>query len=657
MGRIHPDAEFAYFSRHPECRDVVRPFLSCFDVTRGFTKAPSPDRLECFYLKAETFIAELIGLERELFAAYAPFPEFQARTIRLHDRIVQEDRIRLDPVGTILVSDDPETGAKVRAYLLSEPERPPIVALSRGELDALSSSDDVRRVFIEQLFRRDLFALESPLRTDTTFFGRTDTVSELLDRFRGGQNSGLFGLRRIGKTSVLYALGRRAETGGVAGHVYLDVSSPGVYQLRWWELLQRIIRELADPLNLVRGERSKIRGLTIDYDSKSAAGHFKADILSLTDRLPGQRVVLLLDEIEHITFDISPDPHWGEDFLPFWQTIRSVHQDTQGTFGFVVSGVNPHIIEADRVGSFDNPLFSTTKPFYLGPFDLATTREMVRRIGKYMGLRCQEPLYQRLFEEYGGHPFIVRQACSELAKHITERPGELTTALFEKHRAGIALMLERNVRQILNVLAIWYPEEYEMVRMLAHGERTTFREFAESSAEFTQHVEGYGLVREARSEPRISIGLVKNHLSRQPKKAAEAEPSDRESVLAEISRRRNRIEIAMRDLLSDGLRFAEGQKAMEAALSCLPADRRAVLAQHSYREIWPELYFNELASIMEKHFSSLQKRLSCSKNDALKWMDQINRCRADAHARGLSADDLAFLRVCFKRLEEILELS
>jgi hypothetical protein len=193
--------------------------------------------------------------------------------------------------------------------------------------------------------------------------------------------------------------------------------------------------------------------------------------------------------------------------------------------------------------------------------------------------------------------------------------------------------------------------------MLAHGERATFREFAETSAEFTQHVEGYGLVRETRSDPRISIGLVKNHLSRQPKKAQEADVSDSESVLAEISRRRNRVETAMRGLLHSGLRFAEGPKAMEAALSCLPTDRRAVLAQHSYRDIWAELYFNELASILDKNFASFQKRLSCARDDILGWMNQINRCRADAHARKLNVDDLAFLRVCFRRLEEILELA
>ena len=214
-----------------------------------------------------------------------------------------------------------------------------------------------------------------------------------------------------------------------------------------------------------------------------------------------------------------------------------------------------------------------------------------------------------------------------------------------------------NIRQILNVLAIWYPSEYEMVRLLAHGERTTFKEFSEESAEFTQHVEGYGLVRDARSDPRLSIGLVKSHLARQPRKAAESDAHDPEALQAEISRRRNRVETAMRELLHDGLRFAEGSRAMDAALGCLPAERRALLSQHSYRAFWAELYFNELALILEKNFSGLQKRLACEKSDVLTWMDQINRCRADAHARRLDSDDLAFVRVCFRRLEEILDLG
>ncbi len=657
MGRIHPDADAAYFATHEECRRIVRPLLSCFDVTRAFSKSKGPDRLECFYLKAEPFIAELIGLERELLMVYAPFPTFQARTLKLHDAVLSEDRVRLDPAGSVLISDDPNTSNAVRDYLVSEPERTPIVALSVDDLGKLANVNDVRAVFVDQLFRRDQFALESPLRTDTTFFGRAELVSELLDRFRGGQNSGLFGLRRIGKTSVLYALARRARSGEIAGSVYLDASSPGIYQLRWWELLQRIVVELAAPLDLQRSERSHVRALTVMYNSGSAAGHFKHDVQTLAEKLPGRRAILLLDEIEHVTFDISPDAHWAQDFLPLWQTIRSVHQDTLGKLGFVVAGVNPHATEADRIGSFDNPLFSTTKPFYLAPFDLQTTREMVRRIAKYMGLRVEEALFRCLFEEYGGHPFLVRQACSQLARELTDRPAEITVALFERKRSAVALSLERNVRQILNVLAIWYPNEYETIRILAEGDQAGFVEFALHSAEFTQHVEGYGLVREARTAPVMSIGLVRQYLARQPKRVIESDPNDLEGLLAEISRRRNRIEIGMRALLRDGLLFSEGKKAMAAAQTALKDDRRAILAQYSYSDVWQELYFDELVSILDKNFAAFQKRVASDRETVLGWMRHVNMCRSDAHAKKLSDEDLAFLRVCFRRLEELLDLK
>ena len=345
MGRIHPNAERNFFAVHGR-RNIVRPFLSCFDITHAYVKEQGPARIFCFYLKPEAFIAQLVGLERELLLVYAPFSEFQARTIQLHDQVIGTDRARLDPIGSIVVCDSPATSAAVQDYLVREPERAPIVGLSTEELEAIRDANDVRALFFTKLFRRDLFALESPLRLDTTFFGRNEIVTQLLDRYRHGQNSGLFGLRRIGKTSVLYALQRRCMDGAIAHAHYTDVSNPGLYQARWWSALQQLVRNLAEPFGLERADRSRTRALTIDYAERDAATHFRADIVQLCSKFPNQRLLLLLDEIEHITFDISPRSHWLDDFLPFWQTLRSVHQDTQGRVGFVIAGVNP--VRADR---------------------------------------------------------------------------------------------------------------------------------------------------------------------------------------------------------------------------------------------------------------------------------------------------------------------
>jgi hypothetical protein len=658
VGRIHPEAERLHFDENPDHRDVVRSFLTAFDVTRAFWKKRGNDRLACFFMKPEPFIAELVGFEREILLSYAPFQELQARAVALHDEVLNVDRARLDPMGSVLVSDDQETKRRLADIVSTEPERPPIIGISRTELAAIRSADDLRGLLFANLYQRDLFAFESALRTDTTFFGREDIVAVLVDRFRSGQNSGLFGLRRIGKTSVLYAVRRRLSSGELAGSAYLDVSSPAVYQSRWWELLQILVRAFADPLDLQRADRSRLRALSVQYSEHDAAAHFKADIFRLAEQYPGSRLLLQLDEVEHITFDISPAAHWANDYLPFWQTLRSVHQDSQGRFGFLTVGVNPHILETDRVGRFDNPLFSTTKPFYLGPFDQPALREMVRNIGKYMGLRVEEGVYTRLLEEYGGHPFLVRQACSHLARRVPVRPGQITAALYEKERSHIAVALEKNVKQILNVLAIWYPDEFEMIRLLARGDRSTFLTYAIESAAFTEHVEGYGLVRDARGEPKIRVGLVREYLSRieAPRAMPEADSADRDAVLAEISRRRNAIEGAFRRVLRDGMLFAHGKKAADAAYSALNADRRAVLSQVSYEAMWEELYFDELIAILKKQFDHFSKYFAIDQPKMMSWLDQINRCRADAHARTLGNDDLAFLRVCLKRMEEALSL-
>lgn len=406
MGRIHPVAEGIYFNKYSAERNIVRPFLSCFDVSSAYRKKQGQAEVAAYYLKPEPFIAELIGLDRELLLVYAPFADFQARTLILHDEILLSDRTRLDPLGSIIISDDPDTASVVQDFLAREPERPPIVALSNAQVSELTDANSIRALFVEQFFRRDLFALESPLATDTFFFGRQETVTQLLDRFRSGQNSGLFGLRRIGKTSVLFALARRCEAGKVGGSVYLDLSSPALYGARWWDLLQAVARSFAEPLELERSDRSKLRALTITYNEKDAAGHFKADIERLTQHYGGHRLLLLLDEIENITFDISPAEHWQSDFLPFWQTLRSVHQDMKAAFCFVVAGVNPHIFEADRVGKYDNPLFSTSASHFLGPFNTATVRDMVRKLARYMGLKCEEGLYRVFLKNTVGMRFL-----------------------------------------------------------------------------------------------------------------------------------------------------------------------------------------------------------------------------------------------------------
>jgi hypothetical protein len=147
--------------------------------------------------------------------------------------------------------------------------------------------------------------------------------------------------------------------------------------------------------------------------------------------------------------------------------------------------------------------------------------------------------------------------------------------------------------------------------------------------------------------------------SRPARRATVAQASPKESndeVLAEISRRRNAIEARLRDVLAQGLRYEYGPKAAAMLIGCLAESRRTALVGKAYKEMWGALYFNELRDVVSKEWAAFSGWFGEDKEKVLNWLEHINRTRADAHAKSLSDDDLAYLRVCFKRLEEALDL-
>ncbi len=84
MGTLHRTVQ-EYLAKHPEDKRVVEPFLHGFSVTRAARRASGSGEISVFYLKTDTAMSQLLGLEREMLLVYAPFSEFQARTTEIHD--------------------------------------------------------------------------------------------------------------------------------------------------------------------------------------------------------------------------------------------------------------------------------------------------------------------------------------------------------------------------------------------------------------------------------------------------------------------------------------------------------------------------------------------------------------------------------------------
>lgn len=238
----------------------------------------------------------------------------------------------------------------------------------------------------------------------------------------------MFGLRKTGKTSIIYDVERKSDSQDYIA-VTIDCQDTSFNMRRWNKAIYYVINECASKL---------------------------------------QYSLLLFDEIENITFGKSGAEHWckGLDFVFFWQSIRSNQQLLPNVFTFCIVGTNPKCIEDATILEKDNPIFNAFSPIYIPGFNYETTRDMVRSMGRIMGLKFEEPVYGKMFEDYGGHPFLIRRVFSQIAHQNQERPITINRIKYTNARDQFNFT-NNYFEMILEVLIKFYPDEYEMLKFLA----------------------------------------------------------------------------------------------------------------------------------------------------------------------------------------------
>lgn len=115
----------------------------------------------------------------------------------------------------------------------------------------------------------------------------------------------------------------------------------------------------------------------------------------------------------------------------------------------------------------DNPIFNSLTKYYLSLFNVEDVENMVKKIGKYMGLSFDSSVYYKLYNDYGGHPFLIRNACSVLNQRYKTRPYTIQSRDYDDCKGDIATGLIPYIESILNVLKRWYQEEYEILKDIA----------------------------------------------------------------------------------------------------------------------------------------------------------------------------------------------
>lgn len=325
------------------------------------------------------------------------------------------------------------------------------------------SRSHLERTLHQWLGHTDVFEAHNPVSNAATFFGRGHFINQLVLKISRGENFGIFGLRKIGKTSLVYRL-RELSRDHLVAYVDLQgVTSRGVSEV-YRRLIESLVRDLRVKHPNIAMTLPALRSNDEDAtDVAAIAADFHQDLLSIRKAFEQQEkslphVLLLLDEIElMIPARVSrgssgaetPDANGlsesagspgFEGHQDFFRHLRGLYQQERFVVSAVV-GASPAICRTASWNGRDNPVFQFYDEVFLAPLDRSECDQMVQGLGEVMGVRFDTASLRLIYEETAGHPYVARQLCSRLVTAFPERPLEVHESMV--HSAVDAYLAQR----------------------------------------------------------------------------------------------------------------------------------------------------------------------------------------------------------------------
>lgn len=450
--------------------------------------------------------------------------DLQSRCVTHVKRLI---RMAEHPVASdfaMIMSCDPVGPEKIRDWAIERAEGLVLLPVSRTELNELLEGQDpglaiphlLERAFAE----RNLYDEREPVRGER-FFGRADELREL-DRIisHGNRHIGIFGLRRIGKTSMLLELADRLRLRPQVSPIFIDLELSSATKSAA-HVVHRLGNAIAGVLASRGGmsHRAAMRALGVPPDDwqEIAAEKLITDLgvrlsAALSNgALSDTRLVVILDEAE-ILLPSPTEP--VQHSLEFLRMVRGVSQETH-RLTLVLAGVNATPSESPVIGTEDNPLFGLLAVQYLGPLEPATCDEMIKTVGRRMRIRWEPPAASAITEFVGGHPLLARLAASDVISAHPDRPLRPNAAQVRAVLAGFNRRHSSVFTQMVHSLNRYYPDELEVLRLLAAGEIEFATELVDDEPSILSHLRGYGVIESERLE--ISLPAFASWLRTQAK--------------------------------------------------------------------------------------------------------------------------------------------
>ncbi|MEM4675367.1 MAG: cold shock domain-containing protein [Nitrososphaerota archaeon] len=402
----------------------------------------------------------------------------------------------------------PETGPVLRylKLLLEDPENhPTVVPLEEERVEDLLNDQEAVQGYLEQLlsawvFRRDLYKGNFPV-SGRRFFGREREIGILNQSIEEGRSVGIFGLRKSGKTSLLYQV-KLIRTKDLCA--YIDPEASPISDCAWlcWKAIQEWGNQLKQSV-------SKLRLLQVNSPPifQQALIDFDVDLRTLMNTVsPEAKLVLMIDEIEKV---VPPFGSGWANSLEFFRFIRGIAQQSSGKLTVFISGANPAICETAQWQGEDNPVFQFFEEMFLPLLPEKECKEMVVTLGRGMGVEWEDDALRMIYWLTGGHPYITRKACSILVNKFSERPLRITPEMVQETETLFLIRLGDVFNEIKERLQREHRDEWEILEGIVSGfSLNELKQLIPTWARALRHLEGYQLLDLSGPQPVFKIELL-----------------------------------------------------------------------------------------------------------------------------------------------------
>ena len=332
----------------------------------------------------------------------------------------------------------------------------------------------------KQIGENDIFEERDPVRGHQVI-GRREDIRKLSNSLLAGKSVGVFGLRKVGKTTLVRAVTDRLDPEGSALSVrrspgepwLLDTDDPSQVAAIWVDcqvLYPRTVERLASLLVAQLWARLP-DAMT---SQKGSEVERLLELLEHWSRGEDLPLTIVLDE-----YDLLFQGAKGEDAIGgldvLFGGLRAVSQTTS-RLALAVIGRDPSYFRQPTWNGVPNPMLNWFIPQWVGPLDWKGADDLLGTLGRRIGLLVGKRTKAHAYEWTGGHPLLHRQygsAIRTLVRSKGKHSEEVETDPFCEE--AVEHFLERDAvvdtcREIFDILGTRYPRASALLEEMSLAE-------------------------------------------------------------------------------------------------------------------------------------------------------------------------------------------